>query len=133
MCVLAPADFQAQGLPAHAVQANISDGGASAYCTYTGVSAAQGGVELDVFVLPTPGDAVGTENTAAGEAAQTLLPFPLPGVDAARWDPQAKSGGPTFASLLVRRGTVVFVLGIPSSPDVQAKLTALANLVLARL
>lgn len=133
LCVLTPADFGAQGLTVGAAQANISDGGASAYCTYTGKSAATGGVELDVFELPTPADAAQTEATAAGEATQSLQPIAIAGTDAARWDPKAVSGGPEFASILVRRGALVFVIGIPASADAQQKLTALSGLVLGRL
>ena len=133
LCVLSAADFQAQGIPAGEAHANVSDGGASAYCTYSGKSAATGGVELDVFQTPSPGDAQQTEATAAGEATQHLQPIALAGTDAARWDPKAVSGGPEFASILVRRGTLVFVIGIPAAADAQQKLTALAGTVLQRL
>ena len=133
LCVLSPEDFAAQGLTVGAPQANVSDGGASAYCTYTGKSAAMGGIELDVFETASPHDAEATEATAAGEATQSLQPIQIAGADRARWDPKAKSGGPEFASLLVRSGPLVFVIGIPASADAQQKLTALAGLVLQRL
>ena len=130
LCVLTAADFQASGVDAGPVTANVSDGGRSAYCTYKPAqSSSQGGVELDVFY---PADE-STETTAAGEATQTLQPLALQGADHARWDPRAHSGGPEFASLIARRGRLVFVIGIPADPDAQARLTKLGELVLARI
>ena len=41
-------------------------------------------------------------------------------------------GGPPFATIAVRRGSLVFVLGIPASKNAQAQLTKLAGIVLKR-
>jgi hypothetical protein len=50
-----------------------------------------------------------------------------------RWSPHAVSGGPPFATIAVRRGDLVFVLGIPANKDAQAQLTSLTGLVLKLL
>ena len=136
MCVLTVADFKAAGVDkAEKPTANVDDGGQSAYCVYAGKSSATGGIELDVF-HPAGGNAAeakATEDTAVGEVTVTLKPLKLAGVDTARWAPNAKSGGPEFAMVVVRRGTLVFVLGIPAHADAEARVTKLANLVLDRL
>lgn len=136
MCVLAVADFKAVGVDkAEKPTANVDDGGKSAYCVYTGKSSATGGIELDVF-HPAGGnvaEAKATEDTAVGEVAAKLAPIQLAGADTARWAPNAKSGGPEFAMIVVRRSTLVFVLGIPAHADAQTRLTKLATLVLDRL
>ena len=133
---LAPTDFKAAGVAnADKPTANISDGGASAYCVYAGKSAATGGIELDVF-HPAGGnakEAKATFDTAVGEGSSPVKPFKLAGVDEAQWNAEAVSGGPKFATLAVRRGTLVFVLGIPAHKDSEAQLRKLALLVLARL
>src|SRR5215813_12264039 len=66
LCALAPADFQAAGVSgAEKPKANVSDAGASAYCSYAGKSVATGGIELDVFY---PADD-GTFQTAVDESS----------------------------------------------------------------
>jgi hypothetical protein len=131
MCVLTADDFKAAGVSGTGKpSANVSDAGASAYCVYAGKSSATGGVELDVFF---PAEE-GTEDMAAGESgAGALKPFDLKGADRARWTPSAMSGGPPFAELVVKRGKLVFVLGVPKHKDAQAQLTKLGALVLERL
>lgn len=133
---LTVADFQGVGLAqAGAPSVNLIDAGAGAYCVYAGKSAATGGIELDVFhpAGANPAEAKATEETAAGESAgSALAPIPLAGADSARWSPKAVSGGPPFATLVVRRGTLVFVLGIPTGPNAQAQLLKLAALALKR-
>ena len=138
MCALTPADFQSVGVGGTAKPtANVQDGGASVYCVYAGKSSAMGGVELDVFhpAGPSIADAKETLRMAIGEgsSAQTpLQPIAIAGADEARWSPAVKSGGPVFASIAVRRGTLVFVLGIPASATAQTQLTKLVAMVLER-
>jgi len=133
---LTVADFQGVGLSQAAPPSvNLVDAGAGAYCVYAGKSAATGGIELDVFYPAgaTPAEAKATEDTAAGESGgSALAPIPLAGADSARWSPKAVSGGPPFATLVARRGTLVFVLGIPAGPNAQAQLLKLAALALKR-
>jgi hypothetical protein len=104
------------------------------YCVYAGKSAATGGIELDVFYPAgvTPADIKETFETAIGEASSTLKPLKLPGADAAQWSPTAKSGGPAFATVAVRRASLVFTLGIPASKDAETQLSKLATLLLQR-
>ncbi len=130
------ADFQGLGLSQAAPPtANVSDKGASAYCVYAGKSSATGGIELDVFY---PAGANSTEakatlETAIGESGgSSSQAISVPGADEARWAPNAVSGGPAFATIVVRRSTLVFVLGIPSAKDAQSKLLKLAETVLKR-
>lgn len=135
MCALAPADFQAVGVAgATKPQANVQDAGAGAYCVYAGKSSATGGVELDVFYPAgaNPGEVQATYVTAIGESGDPMKPIKIDGADEARWAPAAVSGGPPFATIAVRRGPLVFVLGIPAGKNAQAQLTKLAGVVLKR-
>jgi hypothetical protein len=134
--VLSPADFTTAGVAnASKPSANVQDGGVSAYCLYAGKSAATGGIELDVFspAGTSPADIKETYQTAIGELSSALTPIRIEGADEARWSAHAVSGGPPFATIAVRRGDLVFVLGIPASKDAQAQLTSLSGLVLKRL
>jgi hypothetical protein len=136
LCALTAADFTAAGVAgAGKPTANVQEDGASAYCVYAGKSSATGGIELDVFYPAgaNANDAKATFETAIGEAGSGLAPLKLAGTDEARWSPKAVSGGPPFATLAVRRGTLVFVLGFPTGKNAQAQLTKLAELVLKRL
>jgi hypothetical protein len=137
MCgALTPADFQSAGI-ANAVKpsANVSDAGASAYCVYAGKSAATGGIELDVFnpAGTTVADAKGTFKTAIDESSSAMKPIAIAGADEAQWSPAAKSGGPPFATITVRRGMLVFSLSVSASANAQSQLTKLAALALQRL
>jgi hypothetical protein len=135
MCALTPADFQAVGITnAAKPTANVQDNGASAYCVYAGKSSATGGIELDVF-HPAGGnvaDAKETLRLAIGEGTSGLTPINVPGADEAQWSAATKSGGPAFAAIAVRRGTLVFVLGFPTGPNAQTQLMKLAAVVLQR-
>lgn len=134
MCGLTPADFQAVGIQnASKPTANVQDRGASVYCVYAGRSAATGGIELDVFYPAggSPADAHETFTTS-DEGIPNMKPIALPGIDEARWSDRAVSGGPPFATITVRRGTLVFSLGVPASASAQTQLTKLATLLLQR-
>ena len=136
LCVLTPADFAAAGVRnAAKPSANVQDGGVSAYCVYAGKSAATGGIELDVFspAGTSPADIKETYQTTIGESSPPLTPLRIEGADEARWSGQAVSGGPPFATIAIRRGDLVFVLGIPANKDAQVQLTSLSLLVLKRL
>jgi len=137
MCALTAADFKAVGVAGAAAKpaANVQDAGASTYCVYAGKSAATGGIELDVFnpAGSNRDEVMVTYVNAMGEAGAAGKPIKLAGADEARWAPAAVSGGPAYALIGVRRGTVVFVVGIPAGKDAQAQLTKLAALVLGRL
>jgi hypothetical protein len=135
MCALTPADFQSVGIAnVSKPSANVQDAGASVYCVYAGKSSATGGIELDVFnpAGTSVPDAKETFRTAIAEGTSGLLPIKIPGADEALWSAATKSGGPAFASIAVRRGTLVFVLGLPTSTTAQTQLTKLVALVLER-
>jgi hypothetical protein len=132
---LTVADFQSVGiLNASLPKANVSDGGASAYCGYAGKSSATGGLELDVFYPAgaNPTEVKATEETAIGESSSVLKSIQIAGADEALWSPNAVSGGPPFATITVRRSNLVFVLGIPAGSSAQAQLLKLAEIVLKR-
>ncbi|HXI31571.1 MAG TPA: hypothetical protein VNG89_24205 [Vicinamibacterales bacterium] len=134
MCALTPADFQSAGV-ANAAKptANVQDGGGSVYCVYSGKSAATGGIELDVFYPAgsTAAEAQATYKTAV-EEGPPLKPLSIAGADEAHWSASATSGGPPFATLAVRRSTLVFTLGIPANGAAQTQIVKLAGLVLQR-
>jgi hypothetical protein len=135
MCALTPADFQGVGITSAAKpSANVQDGGASVYCVYAGKSSATGGIELDVFnpAGPSVADAKETFRTGIAEGSSGMQPIKIGGADEAQWSAAARSGGPPFATLAVRRGTLVFILGIPTSANAETQLTRLAALVLQR-
>lgn len=135
MCALTPADFQSAGVAnASNPSANVQDAGAGVYCVYAGKSSATGGIELDVFYPAgaNVADARETLKLAISEGSSGLSPITIPGADEAQWSAAAKSGGPAFATIAVRKGTLVFVIGIPTSKNAQAQLTRLAALVLSR-
>jgi hypothetical protein len=136
MCALGPGDFQSAGVAnAAKPNVNVQDGGASVYCVYAGKSSATGGIELDVF-YPAGANAAevkATYETAIGEGTNGLQPLKLAGADEARWSANAVSGGPPYASIAVRRKSLVFVLGLPTSKNAEVQLTKLASLLLKRL
>src|SRR5262249_34202399 len=115
MCdALTPADLKAAGLQpdAKGPSVNVPEP-TSAYCVYAGKSGATGGIELDVFAAGP--DAVDTVKTILSESGP-MKPAGLPGVDESLIDTEAVSGGPKFASLVVRRGGLVFSLSLLSGP-----------------
>ncbi len=132
---LTVADFQGVGISNSSIpKANVQDTGASAYCTYAGKSSATGGIELDVFYPAgaNPTEVNATMETAIGELSSVLMPIKVPGADDARWSPNAVSGGPPFATIVVRRSNLIFVLGIPTGKNAQAQLLKLTETVLKR-
>jgi hypothetical protein len=132
MCrLLTSADLRAVGLQPDLDQptANLEDDGASAYCTYTRASGANGGIEFDIFESDDP---VGTQQTILGEAEGNMAPASLANVDAS-FIGTAISGGPSFATIVVRKGRIVFTIAIPPDPEASDRLVTLANVVLQRL
>jgi hypothetical protein len=132
---LTVADFQGVGLQAASKPtANVQDGGNSVYCVYAGRSSATGGIELDVFYPAgsNPEEIRGAMENASGELGSALKPIKVAGADDARWSGTAVSGGPAFATIVIRRGSLVFVLGIPAGQEAQAQLLELAETALKR-
>ena len=132
MCrLLTTPDLRAVGLQPDLDQpvANLEDDGTSAYCTYTRASAANGGIEFDIFESDDP---AGTQKTILGEAEGNMVPASLAGVDESLIG-TAVSGGPSFATIVVRKGRIVFTIAIPPDPEASDRLVTLANVVLQRL
>ncbi len=127
---LTAADFQRVGIAVNKTHnANVDDP-SSVYCTYRGKSGAMGGVELDIFY---PTDAPNTEKTALGESSGNYADAHVKNVDDSRIDLNDVSGGPRFASLIVRKRDLVYVISIPPGPRAESQLRALSKIVLQRL
>lgn len=135
MCALTPEDFAIAGVRnAAKPSANVQDGGASVYCVYAGKSSATGGIELDVFYPAgsTSADVAETFANATSELGSRLQSIAIAGADEARWSASAVSGGPPFATVTVRRGNLVFSLGLPANARAQTQIKILAETVLKR-
>jgi hypothetical protein len=134
---LTVADLSAQGLKSDpsAPQTQVTNNGASTYCTYAGQPGDTGGIELDVFspvynpkaVEPAPG-------TAPGDVSGTMTQAGIPGVDDSTIGTSVTSGGSApYALIIVHKGTLVFVLSIPTSQKAHDQLMSLATTVLQRI
>jgi hypothetical protein len=125
---LGPGDFVAVGLNgADTGSVNNNEAG-SVYVVYAGRSSATGGIEFDAFLSATTSDAEATYATAAGMGKKDV---PAADDAAMRLDNPIDSGG-TYATIAVRKGLLVFDIGIPGNASAEAQLTALALLVLQR-
>ena len=128
--LLTPADFQAAGVPG-AKAPNINPDDQGAYCVYAGKSSATGGIELDVFVTKDGDDAKGVYETMRGEAGRaSKTANPLPGVDQSELANVA--GPPAFTTIAVRKGKLVFAIGVPTTPKSRDTVVSLTKLVLQR-
>jgi hypothetical protein len=131
--LLGPEDFAAVGVQG-AGPASFSDAGpGSVYAVYAGQSSAAGGIELDVFVLPSKDEAaamVGDPGLAAldDDTKQSI------GAEHATLDQgmPTNNGTSSYDVIWAQKGRLVFDLGIPSSPESRDQLLALAALVLER-
>ena len=126
--LLGPGDFEAVGIASTGAPTASSDGPGSAYCSYTGAPAANGGVEFDVFV---DDDAAGTFQTILGEIG-SVAPAEMPGVDEAAASDGIAGQPDRPASIVVRKGKLVFTIAAPGGPNNSLMLEQLAALVLAR-
>jgi hypothetical protein len=105
-----------------------SDGPGTAYCTWTDLLGAQGGLEFDAFVDDTASTAQDTYNTAAAVISGGQ-PLDLPGVDSALINPNING---TYGAVLARDGRFTYTISLPASAGSQVQLETLAGLVLAR-
>lgn len=126
--LLGPGDFAGAGFPGGGAATVNSDGPGSAYCVYVGQSAGTGGLELDVFVGE---DAQETYDTILAEGAE-VGPIAVPGVDAVVGGDGLEGRTDRPASIVVRKGNLVFTIAAPGGPGVAMRLAALAGVVLAR-
>lgn len=126
--LLGPGDFAAVGISGTTTPTVNSDGPGSAYCAYTGASAANGGVEFDVFVDDDP---AGTYATIVGEIGN-VAPTDIAGVDEAAATDGIAGQPDQPAAVVVRAGKLVFTIAAPGGPNNSLMLEQLAALVLAR-
>jgi len=127
---LAPADFKAAGV-AGAGKPTTNTDEAGAFCVYAGKSSATGGIEFDFFVAANARESeeiwanVRPESNKRASVAKSL-----PGAEQAEI---AKiTGKVNYTSLGVKRGKVVFHIGVPTTPKSEEAVLALAKLVLQR-
>jgi len=109
----------------------------SYFCVYRGKSSATGGLELDVFLSPTPGDAHDSLADAFSEfVTSTHGPVTIDGADEALLSLPSSDGSTDPAIIAARHGTLSFLLGMGSSyASAQRdadRLKQLAALILAR-
>ena len=124
--LLSPADFQSAGV-AGAKAPTRNGTGNDAYCVYAGKSSATGGIELDVFVAPDANEAKATYAEVRGAPGKAAT---LAGADQAEVS-QVK-GPPAYTAIAVRKGKLVFGLGVPATAKSQEAVLSLARLALQR-
>jgi hypothetical protein len=124
--LLGPGDFAAVGVSGARAATKNSDAPTDAYCVYSGVSGATGGIEFDIFL----GDPVATyqQIKSNGGILADDATGDLPGVDAA--GTQSNASG--WADIGVRKGQMSFDIDVPASSGARAQLITLAKLVLQR-
>ena len=125
--LLGPGDFSAVGVDGAGPPSRNSDAPTDAYCVYSGVSGASGGIEFDIFI----GDAAATYELILqnGGILSSDATGDLPGVDAAGTAVNEADG---TAEIGVKKGQLTFDIGIPASTGARAQLITLAKLVLQR-
>ena len=126
--LLGPGDFTALTIPGAGTATVNTDGPGSAYCSFTAVSAAQGGIEFDVFVGDDPN---GTYNTILGETSG-LAPTTMAVADKAAMTAGVQGQADKPAAVLVQKGKLVFTIAVPAGLYREAALNALALIVLSR-
>jgi hypothetical protein len=126
--LLTPADWSAAGLSGAGAPSVDFDEPGSAYCTYGSASSATGGLELDVFVGPTVGDAGFTYATISESIPTPTVPN-LSGVDQAAINANIEPG---FGAIVARAGRLVLTVTLPTSDSAADQLTSLTALVLSR-
>ena len=124
--LLSPTDFQSAGV-AGAKPPTRNGTGNDAYCVYADKSSATGGIELDVFVAPDEKEAKATYAEVRGAPGKVAT---LAGADQA--EASQVSGPPAYTFIAVRKGKLVFGLGVPTTAKSQEAVLALARLVLQR-
>jgi hypothetical protein len=126
--LLGPGDFAAVGISgAGPVKANVDESGA--YCVYAGQSAGTGGIEFDAFVGD---DAEGTFDTIMQESVGSPAAITVAGADEAMAADGVAGKSDQYASITVRKGKLVFTIGVPGGAGMSAKLATLAAVVLGR-
>jgi hypothetical protein len=124
--LLGPGDFAAVGVSGARTPTKNSDGPADAYCVYSGISGATGGIEFDIFI----GDPLSSyQQIVANGALIADTTTGLPAVDAVG---TVMNGPGNMAAIGVRKGAMTFDIDVPTGPGARTQLIALAKLVLER-
>ena len=126
--LLGAGDFSSVAIEGAGTVTVNTDGPGSAYCSYTSASAAQGGIEFDVFVGDDPD---GTYNTIMGETAG-LASTTVVGADRAAITAGVAGQADKPAAVLVKKGKLVFTIAVPAGLYREAAVNALALIVLSR-
>jgi hypothetical protein len=125
--LLGPGDFAAVGVIGARTPTKNSDDATDAYCVYSGVSGATGGIEFDIFLTDA---ANGYQQIKAnGGITADDATADLPGVNAAGIQ---LDGLAHMADIGVLKGTMAFDIDVPTNPNARTQLIALAKLVLQR-
>jgi hypothetical protein len=132
--LLAPGDFDAIGVKSARPPTSNSSPPTDYYCVYAGRSSATGGIEFDAFVADSAADAATVFKTVVKETADAdaLDRAKALKVDAALLSLEAPGSAGPVATLVIRNGKLVFVIGFPSGPQAELQLLALARTVLQR-
>lgn len=125
--LLSAADFTAAGIQGAGAPSDNPDG-TSHYCVYAGSSGATGGIELDVFLDASVGDAQATYETARDESGAMNGQPPA----GATFDEASYAVADGAALLVGRQGLLTFALSAPATPASEAALVALGTLVVQR-
>jgi len=131
MCsALTAADFTKVGVPVSRLREANLDDQKSAYCIYDSTA---GKVEFDIYFPAgdTPAEAQNAVRAAQAAIGGHFVPFAVAGADEVSSN-AASPNGPD-SSIVVRKGTTVFNIGIPQSPQALPQLVQLTLFVVSRL
>jgi len=137
--VLTAADLAGEGLTPElrVPDTGVADGGDSANCAWTPGSLPADAIELDLSYPAGDPPTAWTSALGGREPFATLGRPGLPGVDDALIGGtvalSAEPDGRAVPWILVRRGRLLFSIGVPAGPRARAQLVDLARTVLARL
>jgi hypothetical protein len=124
--LLGPGDFAAAGVIGARTPTKNSDGTADAYCVYSGVSGATGGIEFDIFI----GDPVSSYQQIVSNG--TLVADATTGLTGVDNVGTVLVGPGNMAAIGVQKGAMTFDIDVPTGPNARAQLIALAKLVIER-
>ena len=128
--LLSPSDFQAAGVQG-ARPPSVNPDEQVAYCVYAGKSSATGSIEFDVFVTKNAADANDVYTTVRGETGPgNRVANAVTGADESEL--VKVSGPPAFTTVAVRKGKLVFAIGVPTTSKSQDAVVSLAKQVLQR-
>ncbi len=133
--LLGPGDFAAAGVSGAGTPTGNpirNDVQAADYCVYAKKSAADGGIELDVFVLTSTDAALTDFGGVVGYEIEPAELTALGADQAGIYEELGNEAGTTVAEVRVLKGRMWFDIGIPSNPGSKEQLLGLAKLVLDR-